>query len=254
MTFILNEKKYAENILNGDGYGENNLYTTNVMAKYYKYLGYNQREIRVALKRLISERRPDISERTVKFWIKKSLKLAETHSLCELDEIIITDTEIGRIKKIHSEKFKDSRVQRLAFTLLCLAKFSRTRGIKDYWINVDYKHIFRLADLKGITIDEQCLMIHELYAIGYIDLNPKIESHSIKVLGVADGKKEIVVKDINESGLIYEEYCGGKVAVCQKCGKIVKYSTNKKIYCQQCAINENRKKTKKKMREIRLIP
>ncbi len=254
MTFILNGKKYAESILNGDGYGENNLYTTNVMAKYYKSLGYNQREIRVALKRLIIERRPDISECTVKFWIKKSLKLAETHSLCELDDIIITDTEIEKIKGIRSKKFKDSRVQRLAFTLLCLAKFSSTRGIKDYWVNVDYKHIFSIADLKGIKIDEQCLMIHELYEIGYISLNPKIESHSIKVLVVADGKEEIVVKDINESGLIYEKYCGEKVTVCRKCGKMMKYINGKKIYCQQCAIEENRKRTKEKMREIRLIP
>lgn len=256
MIFVMNEKKYAEKILNGKDYGnrKNYLYTTNVIAKYYTSLGYSKSEIKNALKKIIKERDPCVSDNSIEFWIKKSLECSDNHPLYEINNIIITKPEIEKIKSIHSEKFKDYRIQKLAFTLLCLAKFGNARGIKEYWVNINQKRIFNIANIKGLTLDKQCLLINELYKSEYIDINPKIESHSIRVLGIASGDTEIVVDDINESGMVYEEiFMEKKYTRCQKCGKMVAITNGRNMYCNQCAVEVDREKARERMRKIGII-
>lgn len=253
MTFVMNERKYAEKILNGKGYGENLLYTTNVLAKYYKSLGYEKREIKNILEKIVRERNPDARDGNIDFWIKKSLEISDKHLLYEIDSIVITKPEIEKIKAIHSERFKDYRIQKLAFTLLCLAKFGNARGIKDYWVNINLKDIFKISSIKGQTIEKQCLFINELYKSSYIDLNSKIESQSIKVLGVIEGDAEVVVEDINESGMIYEEYCGKRFARCQVCGKMIAITNGRNLYCRQCAVEIDREKARERMKKIGIV-
>lgn len=256
MIFVMNERKYAEKIINGKDYGnkKNYLYTTNVLAKYYISIGYSKSEIKNILKKLIRERNSCVSDKSIEFWVKKSLEISDTHPLYEIDNIVITKPEIEKIRAIHSEKFKDCRIQKLAFALLCLAKFGNARGIKDYWVNVNQKRIFNIANVKGLTLDRQCLLINELYKSGYIDINPKIESQSIKVLGVLSGDAEIFVDDINEAGMVYEEkFFGKKYTKCQKCGKMVAITNGRNMYCNQCAVDINRYKTRERMKKIGVI-
>lgn len=256
MIFVMNERKYAEKIINGKGYGnkKNCLYTTNVLIKYFISLGYSKNEIKDILKKLIQERNPCVTDKSIEFWIKKSLEISDTHPLYEIDNIVVTKPEIEKIRAIHSEKFKDFRIQKLAFALLCLAKFGEARGIKDYWVNVNQKTIFNIANVKGLTLDKQCLLINELYKAGYIDINPKIESQSIKVLGVLSGESDIIIDDINEAGMIYEEkFFGKKYIKCQKCGKRVIITNGKNLYCNQCAIEVDREKARERMRKIGVI-
>lgn len=254
MSFVMNEKKYAEEVLQGEKLNGAYQYTVNILAKYYSALGYNNREIKAAIEQYLTKRVSDLDlcEKYGKKWIKRGLDAAKKYPLCELDEIIVTNPEIDRIKSIHSDRFKDYRIQRLAFTLLCLAKFSEARGIKGGWVNMSYKQIFKTADLRGQSIEEQCLFIHELYKNGYVGLNPRIENLNIKVLGMIDGETEIRVTDINNAGLFFEEYCGEKITKCQKCGKMIRFINGKKLYCEQCAVEVDKEKARARMREIRL--
>lgn len=249
MIFIMNERQYAKRVLNGNGYGEKQLYTSIVIAKYYKSLGYEKREIKAALEKLVRERNPYAPDESVDFWVKKSIESAEKYPLYETDGIVITKPEIEKIRQIHSQRFKDYRIQRLAFTLLCLAKFGSARGIKNYWVNASLKDIFKIANIKGQTIKKQCLFINELFKAGYIDLNPKIENESIRVLGAADGESEVVVGDINEAGMVYEEYCGKRFVKCRVCGKMIAVTNGRNLYCKQCAEDINRVKTRERMRK-----
>ncbi len=251
MNFIMDERKYAENILAGSGFGDNYRYTAGILAKFYKADGCDNRLIRAELKRIMAQRIPGVFEKSGDKIIKKALETAEKSPLCIIPEIKVTDNEIELIKTIHSEKFKDCRLQRLAFALLCFAKFSKARGIKDYWVNTEWKYIFAAADLRGLTVDKQCLFIHELYISGYIGLNVKIESHGIKVLGVRDGETAVVVNDINEVGFVFEEYCGKNFVRCQRCGKMIPVTNGHRISCPKCAADINREKTKERMRKLR---
>lgn len=255
MTFVMNERKYAESILNGEGVGDarNRSYTVGVIAKYYSAIGYNSREVKVAVEKLIRERVSGISNKYIENWVKKAVEISKKYPLYELDEIAITKPEMELIKTLHSKKFLDRNLRKLAFTLLCFAKFESMRGIKDNWINIEWSHIFSAANIRGVTIDKQCLMIHELYTLGYIDLNTKIESHNIKVLGVEDGEREISVKNINECGYIFEEYNGKKFVRCERCGAMVPVTNGRNKYCRDCAKNIDREKARERMKKRQIF-
>ena len=256
MTYVMNERKYAENILNSNGYGEekSGLNTTAILAKYYVYLGCSNKEIKTILSALIKERVPKGSESTVWYWINKGMRYCREKPLYEIDEISVSKAEMDRIRQIHSTRFKDERIQKLAFTLLCLAKFAKERGIKDYWVNSSYKEIFSIANIRGQTVEKQCLFLNELYCSEYIQISPKIKSQSIRVLGVIDGETEISVPDINEAGLIYEQYFGKKFVRCNNCGKMIAITNGRNTYCLECAEERNREKTRERMRELGIVP
>lgn len=251
MVIVMNERKYAEKILNGGELGDRRSmsYALGVMAKYYQSLDYNSREVKVSVENLMKERISVCPIWYLDHYVKKAMKIAKNRPLYEIDEIVITKPEMALINTIHSTKFLDRNLRKLAFAFLCFAKFEAMRGIKDNWINIDWKHIFSAANIKGATVDRQCLMIHELYVMGYIDLNKKITSHGIKVLGLKDGETEIVVSDINECGYVFEEYNGRKFIRCGRCGAMVPVTNGRTKYCRNCAVEINREKTKERKRK-----
>ena len=251
MKYIMNERKYAEKILNGDSVIEerNKLYTVNVIAKYYRSNGYNDKEIKTEIEKLIRERLPGTPKKYARSWTKKILEMSKKYPLCEIDSIAVTKPEMELIKSLRSDKVKDSNLQKLAFTLLCFSKFETLRGIKDGWINTEWKHLFSAANIKGITVKRQCLFIYELYRLGYISLNPKIENHSIKFLSLRDGETEISVTNINECGKIFEEHCGKKFARCKVCDAMIPVTNGRNMYCRDCAVSIDREKARERMRK-----
>lgn len=251
MNIVMNERKYAESVLSGGNVdsGRNKLYTIGVVAKYYHAIGYNNREMKVAVGNLIKEKFPTASDKCTDSWVKKSLEIAKRYPLYEIDEIVITKPEIALINSLHSERFIDRNLKKFAFTLLCFAKFEGMKGVKECWVNTEWKQIFAAAGIKGMTVDKQCSMIYELYSSGYIDLNSKIKSHGIKVLGVRYGDTEIVVNNINECGYVFEEYNGKKFVKCEKCGAMVPKTNGRVKYCHNCAVEIDREKARERMRK-----
>ncbi len=63
MRFVMNERKFAEEILNGDNLGDGVWYTLSVLAKYFYGQGMSKKEIKAKLSSLISERMPMVSLR-----------------------------------------------------------------------------------------------------------------------------------------------------------------------------------------------
>lgn len=73
-------------------------------------------------------------------------------------------------------------------------------------------------------------------------------------MGIASGDTEIVVDDINESGMVYEEiFMEKKYTRCQKCGKMVAITNGRNMYCNQCAVEVDREKARERMRKIGII-
>lgn len=257
----MNEKKFAEELLNGNGYGINSSYTTIIMAKYFKSQGQSNKDIRTALEKLIDERLPHESPYgrrvwadTKKRWIDRAVSIAGKFPLYDFDKIVITKPEMEFVKSIHSEKFKDYRIRRFAFALLCFAKFEAARGKKDGWVNIGAKDIFAAADLKGMTSTKQNYLIHELYKAGYVDISSVIRTHGnvgIRVMYIKDGKNELAIDNINEVGKIFRQYNGEKVVRCARCGKLVCATGRRMKYCTNCAAIINREKSKERMKKNR---
>lgn len=259
MNYVMNEKKFAEEILNGAGYGSNLSYTTTIMAKYFKSQGQSNKQIRKTLNELMDERIPhdtyfrwwEVKSR----WIDKALSIAGKYPLYDFDEIVITKPEMDLVSSMHSDKFKDYRIRRLAFTLLCFAKFEAARGKKDGWINIDNKDIFAAADLKGLTNAKQCFLIHELYKAGYIDISTVIRIHGhegLRIKYIQSGETELTVDNINEVGKIFRQYNGEKIIRCERCGKLVCATGRRMKYCPSCASEINKEKSRERKKNVRI--
>lgn len=260
MNYVMNEKKFAEELLNGDGYGNNSSYTTTVMAKYFKSKGQSNKEIRASLNKLIDERLPHKSpygariwEDIKKKWVDRALSIAGRYPLYEFDKITITKPEMEFVNAVHSDKFKDYRIRRLAFTLLCFAKFEAARGKKDGWVNSDTKDIFAAADLKGMTSLKQNLLIHELHKAGYIDIGLAIKTPGnagLRITYIKDGEPELVVDNLNEVGKIFRQYNGERIIRCGRCGKLVCATGRRMKYCTNCAAIINKEKSRDRKKKV----
>ncbi len=73
----MNEKKYAEEILNGNNLGDNVWYTLSVLAKYFYSQGMSKKEIRTKLNALVTERLPMVPPGAYDNFISKTVKKAD---------------------------------------------------------------------------------------------------------------------------------------------------------------------------------
>lgn len=160
---------------------------------------------------------------------------SDKYKLCECDGVWITKNEIDTIKSI-----QDNVLERLAFSLLCIAKFLNVRNEKNNdWVNFDDSEIFKAANIsisafnKGIKLN----MLRELRLIEYAK---RIDNLNIHVLFVEkdDDEKVLFINDFRNLGNEWRLYCGENYIRCTDCGKLIRKTSKNKKYCTDC-IKEN---------------
>ena len=148
------------------------------------------------------------------------------------------------------ESLPNDRQKKLMFTFFSLARYMDCDG----WINKKtskgISEAFKLANVT-ITSDKRNELLHELYSNGYISLGKKVDNLNIKVQ--LDDSGEIVYKvmDFNNLGNQYIGNFKKGYKQCKCCGKKIKNTGNKKMYCEKCAnqsLLESYKKYKNKVR------
>ena len=148
------------------------------------------------------------------------------------------------------ESLPNDRQKKLMFTFFALARYMNCDG----WINKKtskgISEAFKLANVT-LTSDKRNELLHELYSNGYISLGKKVDNLNIKVQ--LDNSGEIVYKvmDFNNLGNQYIGNFKKGYKQCKCCGKKIKNTGNKKMYCEKCAnqsLLESYKKYKNKVR------
>ena len=148
------------------------------------------------------------------------------------------------------ESLPNDRQKKLMFTFFVLARYMDCDG----WINKKtskgISEAFKLANIT-LTSDKRNELLHELYSNGYISLGKKVDNLNIKVQ--LDNSGEIVYKvmDFNNLGNQYIGNFKKGYKQCKCCGKKIKNTGNKKMYCEKCAnqsLLESYKKYKNKVR------
>lgn len=236
---ILNEKEYAERCLKYGLVDRKPFLALNILSKYYyHHLGYRKKKIKELLM--------DFAERYCyeyfksKLWwervVDKFASNAGKHPLYEIDGVCISREELDTIWNLHSKV-----LERLSFTLLCLAKLDMKKNPKsDGWINYSSKEIFRLARIDGGIFKREAYL-HELYKIGLIDFAKKIDNMAIKICFIeGDCEKEsdgsLYITDFRELGYAYLRYRGFNYIPCQKCGILIKGNkAHTRKFCKDCA-------------------
>lgn len=238
---ILNERIYAEQCLRNLKMETKPFQTLTIIGNYFFHAGYNKKRIFKELRDFFIKADLATYSSNKRYW-DDTLELISSKSgkypLHELDGVWITHNELNTIKKL-----KNKLLERLAFTLLCLAKLNNMRNPNNnYWVNNDYKEIFNLARIT-CKKKERYINMGRLYRSGLIELAKRIDNLSVRVT-FADSdatyysrdEGDLFISDFRELGYEYLYANGGNFIRCAECGILVRGNKqHTKKYCKDCA-------------------
>lgn len=231
MNIILNERIYAEKVLERGYIGDKPTETLGILAKYFYHLGLSKEDIYNNLDEFMTKYfynyNPDKWTNTLESQVNRT----EQYMIKEIDYISITESELTTIKNINSNV-----LEKLAFSLLCLSKFyNMVNPTNNDWANVEDKVLFKLANIQ-VNIEKQCLYINDLKRIGLIEYSRVIDNINTNVLYIND-ESPIVLKiyEFRDLGLEYLYWKGENYVRCRDCGKLIKPNKqNNNTYCNSC--------------------
>ena len=181
--------------------------------------------------------------------VDKIVAKAKDKGLIEIEYVGITEKELAEIAKLRKESLK-----KLAFTLLCIAKYFNTiRPENNSWVNTPDKDVFRMADIRTLDCKRQQQLIRELYLLGLIGYSKVVDNVNLQVLFVdAETEPVLHIYQFDDLGYQYLEYVGDPSIVhCKCCGKLIKKTSKRLDYCPDCAQDARRASTQKAVQKHR---
>lgn len=229
MSIILNEKKFAESAIVNGFTTKNVKETVFTLSKYYHSLGLSINEIHDNLDKFMSVNYQNYNPVEWSKVLDYDISKMKNHPLIELEYVPITKNELITIQEI-----KGVELQRLAFTLLCIAKYGNmTFESNNDWAARDSKEIFTSARIKK-TVENRGLMFHELMTLRLIGYSKLPDNTHVKVKFIDNDSETILqVKDLNNLGSEFRFYLGEKFVRCEECGILMKPKTDIKR-CSEC--------------------
>lgn len=250
MSIVLNEHEWAKEMIECRHLGKKPFDTIRRISRYYFDLGYKRRDVRRTIDRFVFQCGESPTSKRWSDKIDGAITMAQKNKAIIIDSIIITKPEMAII-----ESLGGSQVQKLAFTLLCLAKYrNAVSPLSDSWVSCKDNEVMKMANIHT-SVRKQSEYYHSLIESGVIRPSKKIDNTNIQVLFAEDGDTAIEITDFRNLGYQYLLYRGDKrFFVCQNCGIITKKKKDapeeelqvrgrKQKYCGECAIKVNIQKT-----------
>lgn len=231
----LNEAKIAEHILETGKLSKDVGSDIALLARYFvQKQGMTKKPAIAALDSFLTKSNVYYNRvRTIDF-IEKVVKDAKKRPLLELSGIPITKSEMEYIQKLNGV-----RQQRVAFVLLCHAKFNNLKNGKDgNWSNTSVEDLFSEARVP-VTSAARLKILREMYISGVFTMGKRVDSTSMKVEFI-DNDSEVVllITDTRELAYEYMRYCGENIVACKECGRLFKGNKqNNKILCGDCLLS-----------------
>ena len=242
----MNEREYAESILSCKTTTKKPSEALSIIARYLYTNGYKPSEISQKLEDYIIRIDENASIPKWQKTIDKYVSNASKYSLTEIESIPVTQSELEVIASISGAQLK-----RLAFTLLCVAKFyNENNAFNNNWVNKPDKEIFRLANIQTTSM-KQSLMLNDLYSLGLIGYSNLVDNINVNVKFVDNDSEPILyISDFRNLGYQYLRYIGqGTFTKCKSCGLIMRKSSNRLKYCADCAADIDRMKSVERWRK-----
>lgn len=237
-NIVLNERACAEHALESLCLGSKPVETLGRVARYYFSMGYKKKEIGGLIEDFMLKCDPSINIVKWQSTIDKLANMSDKYALFDIAGVSITQSEMEKIQSIDGKM-----LQRLMFTMLCLAKYGNAISpTNNNWVNKKDKDIFSLANITA-TLKRQSLMINDLWTKQYIGYSRVVDNININVKIVDNESPEVLfVSDFRNLGNQYMRYCGEKFIECKCCGAVVREGHSKQMYCTECAVEIDRQK------------
>lgn len=250
---VLNEYEWAEEMIQSHSLGKKPYETLFRVAKYYIEKNYSKKEVRGMLDAFLLQCDPSSSLPKWAETLDIAADRAWKYRSIKIDSVVVTKPELSRINMLKSVQAK-----RLAFTLLCLAKYWDIVNPQcDHWVNSKDSDIMRMANI-NTSIRRQSLLYAALNDAGLIQFSKKIDNTNVRVCFEEPGETAVEVTDFRNLGYQYLMLCGNTSYItCQSCGVVVRKNTvvpkefrqhggRPQKYCKDCAVKINRNRTTKR--------
>lgn len=233
MTIVLDEHEWSRNMIESRSLGKKPSETLFRIAKYYFSEGCSKKETRNKLDTFLLSCDPTASLPKWSDILDYVTSRASKSKEIKIEDIVITQPEIERIDALEGKQ-----IRRLAFTLLCLAKYWNCVNPQgDNWVNNKDSEIMRMANV-NTSIKRQSLMYHTLNEEGLIQFSKKVDNTNVKVLFAQDGDIAMRISDFRNLGYQYLMLKGESYFQCENCGltlKREKGAGRPMKYCKDCA-------------------
>lgn len=238
MGIVLNEYEWAERAIADHELGKKPVETLNRVARYYAENQYSKKKIRELLDAFMTQCDPQVSLVQWSDTLDKVARSAGKYQLARLDGVDVSKREME-----HIEGLDGKQVRRLAFVLLCTAKYWDAVSEKNnHWVNTPDKEIMQMANI-NTSIKRQSLMFSQLRDAGFIRFSKKIDNLNVQVVFMEPSEVAIHIHDFRNLGYQYLKYYGGPYFECANCGITTRYSNPnnknsrcKQKYCKSCAV------------------
>lgn len=238
MELILNEHAFAQQAIACGTVGKKPAQTLGCISRYLCYEGYEKPQIEETLHRFMRENYANYHAVQWSAAIEHISSRADRRPLLQANQIEITQEELASIRALASQP-----LERLCFTLLCLAKYAQLiNPANDGWVTQKWSAIFRMAHVQAGK--ERQRHAHTLREKGLIAFSRGVDNLHIHVLFFRPASQTAcALDDLREPGLFYLSLQGERIIRCACCGKLLKPKTNNQKYCPDCRAEMNLKKT-----------
>jgi len=232
---ILNEKEFAEECLRNKSLGESPYVSLTILAKYYyNCFGYRKKKITELLTDFVSKyfSEYDVNRAGWEETIDSIASKAGKQPFYEIDGVWITADELKTIENINNKV-----LERLAFTMLCIAKLRNLKNPENNgWVTTSAKDLFMLARISCKAI-ERFQKIGALGSMGLLEFPKQNGNLNNRVTFINDDSDKVLfISDFRELGYEYLKYKGGNFIRCRDCGILIRSNKNgTKKYCKDCA-------------------
>lgn len=224
--------------------------TIGILARYFcQVKGYKKQRIITELNTFMEENYNGYRSDGWYPILEKYANNAEKYKLIECDGVWITENELSLIESLHNKV-----LERLCFTLLCLAKFGNFKNPdNNNWVSETGSEIYRLANISASAFDKE-VKINRLRELGLVAYAKRVDNLKLQVLYVDDNSNnKLFIKDFRALGTEYLLYKGESCLHCADCGLLVKRRSNRQKYCKECSDKIQLKRQRESMSKLRSI-
>lgn len=220
MTFILNENEWAREMVAARSLGKRPFETLSRVARYYIDEGYKREDVRRMVETFLLQCRPDASAALWMDTLDRAVSCAIKRPAVIIDSIIVTRPEMEAISRLDGVQ-----AQRLAFTLLCLAKYyDAVNPQANHWVCAEDSDIMAMANIKP-PVRRQCELYRQLRDAGMISFSKRVDNTNVCVLFISGGDTALEINDMRNLGNQYL-FANGAAGYfrCTNCGTVAKSS------------------------------
>lgn len=238
--YIFNEKEYIESIINSKKVDLSNpTNTIRKLARYNFYVnGYKKSKNYNAIVDYMTKNFKDFSEITYQKSIDGCIKDVDKTPFKSIKSVKITKSELDKICLLD-----DIKKQKLAFVLLCTAKYRDQYNFDNYHkTDISATDLYKMARVV-LPREQRNIYLHFLIKDGLVEPHNNSKTKNKKLLFVSEDENDEVVlelKEIDYTELAYVYMSwknnGEGFTKCQRCGRTIKQSkTRPRKYCEECA-------------------